>query len=167
MAEELRVELSDVEFNALYGLANKDGITPEEQTARLIEAYANTSSRDRKMEVSVELLMKTRMQYWMPSLRVLSTLELGRPGLCEFWHVLQILVWWAGVSGGGTVVTTRDEQGKGHDHQGEGELNVPLERATALQNTPKTLGLAETLSESELKAFMDDQWGEGDCSDCG
>ena len=56
MAEELRVELSDVEFNALCDLANKNGITPEEQAALLIEAYFDTSRRDQKMEVSVEFL---------------------------------------------------------------------------------------------------------------
>lgn len=64
-------------------------------------------------------------------------------------------------------MTTRDKQGKGRDDQGEGEPNVPLERVTALQNTPKTLGLTETLSVSELKDFMDDQWGEGDHCDYG
>ncbi len=53
MVEKLRVEFPDVEFNALCDLANKNGITPEEQAALLIEAYSDTSSQDRKMEVFV------------------------------------------------------------------------------------------------------------------
>ncbi|WOI33053.1 hypothetical protein R1T40_19275 [Tritonibacter scottomollicae] len=56
MSEALRDELQDVESSTLYGLANKDGITREEQTARLIEAYFDTSSQDRDMEVSAEFL---------------------------------------------------------------------------------------------------------------
>ena len=62
-------------------------------------------------------------------------------------------------------MTTRDKQGKGHYDQGEGEPNVQLEHVTDLQNTPEALGLTEMLSESELKALMDDQWGGGDHCD--
>lgn len=80
MSEALRDELQDVESSTLYGLANKDGITREEQTARLIEAYFDNSSQDREMKLSLEFLLKTWMQYWMPSLWVLSTFELGAAG---------------------------------------------------------------------------------------
>ncbi|WP_141693264.1 hypothetical protein [Thioclava sp. SK-1] len=62
-------------------------------------------------------------------------------------------------------MTTPDEQSKGLDDQGESERGTLSERVAMLQNRVKALGLTETLSGADLKAFMDDQWGEDDHCD--
>ncbi|WOI33054.1 hypothetical protein R1T40_19280 [Tritonibacter scottomollicae] len=64
-------------------------------------------------------------------------------------------------------MTTPDKQSKGLREQLESERGTLSERVAVLQNKAKALGLTETLSESELKAFMDDQWGEYDHCDHG
>ena len=61
-------------------------------------------------------------------------------------------------------MTTPDEQSEGLDDQGESERGTLSERVAMLQNRVKALGFAETLSGADLKAFMDDQWGEDDQS---
>lgn len=63
---------------------------------------------------------------------------------------------------GGTDVTTPEKKDKELHDEGEGEPNALLKRVAVLQNKVKALGLTKTLSEADLKAFMDDQWGEGD-----
>ncbi|KEJ94964.1 hypothetical protein SAMN05444149_107142 [Pseudosulfitobacter pseudonitzschiae] len=44
----------------------------------------------------------------------------------------------------------------------EHRSSASAERLAALQEKARALGITTTLTEAELKAFMDDQWGEGD-----
>lgn len=64
-------------------------------------------------------------------------------------------------------MTTPDKQGKGLRDQIESERGTLSERVAMLQDKVKALGLTETLSVPDLKAFMDDQWGEDDHCDHG
>lgn len=68
---------------------------------------------------------------------------------------------------GGTDVTTPEKQDKELHDEGEGEPNALLKRVAVLQNKVKALGLTKTLSEADLKTFMDEQWGEDDHSNDG
>ncbi|MBU0642437.1 MAG: hypothetical protein KJ731_10455 [Alphaproteobacteria bacterium] len=58
-------------------------------------------------------------------------------------------------------MTTPEKQGKGLRNQTGRDPNALLERVAALQDRVKALGSAAPLTELEMKAFMDDQWGEG------
>lgn len=64
-------------------------------------------------------------------------------------------------------MTTSVKQGQGLRDHIESERGTLSERVAVLQNRAKALGLTETLSASDLKAFMDDQWGEDDHCDHG
>lgn len=64
-------------------------------------------------------------------------------------------------------MTTTQKQGIGLRDQVEREPNALSDRVEVLQNKVKALGGAAALSECDLKAFMDDQWGEDDHSDNG
>lgn len=64
-------------------------------------------------------------------------------------------------------MTTSEKQGKGVRDQIGREPDTLSERVSDLQNKAKALGTTATLSVSDLKAFMDDQWGEDDHSNHG
>ena len=64
-------------------------------------------------------------------------------------------------------MTTPETQGKGLQDQIGRESETLSERVAVLQNKVKALGLTATLSVSDVKAFMDDQWGDGDHSNHG
>ena len=59
-------------------------------------------------------------------------------------------------------MTTPEKQGKRLRDQIEGNPDALSERIAVLQDRVKALGSAAPLTELELKAFMDDQWGEDD-----
>ncbi|SFC33228.1 hypothetical protein [Tropicimonas isoalkanivorans] len=61
-------------------------------------------------------------------------------------------------------MTTPEKQGKGLRDQIGREPETLSERVEVLQNKVKALGLTATLSVSDVKAFMDDLWGENDHS---
>ncbi len=56
MSEELKIELSDAEFTLLCDLASKNGITLEEQAARIIEASFSERHSRQASEVSIVFL---------------------------------------------------------------------------------------------------------------
>ena len=62
---------------------------------------------------------------------------------------------------------TAGKQDNGLRDQAKREPDTLSERIAALQNKAKALGITATLSVSDLKAFMDDQWGEDDNSNHG
>lgn len=55
--------------------------------------------------------------------------------------------------------TTRPK-GKGPDDEIDRRSGDFQERIAVIQNKARALGLTATLNEEELKAYMDDQWGE-------
>jgi len=56
MSEDLTIELSDAEFDALCDLASDEGVSPEEQAARVIRAHFNAEKLRDKPDVSIEFL---------------------------------------------------------------------------------------------------------------
>jgi len=56
MSEDLKIELSDAEFDALCDLASSNGVSPEEQAALLIQAHFSAEDPSSEPEVSVNFL---------------------------------------------------------------------------------------------------------------
>lgn len=56
MSEDLTIELSAAEFDALCDLASSKGVSPEEQAALIIEAHFNAEDLSLESEVSVKFL---------------------------------------------------------------------------------------------------------------
>ncbi len=56
MSEDLTIELSNAEFDALCDLAGHNGLSPEEQAALIIRAHFNAEKLRDEPDVSIEFL---------------------------------------------------------------------------------------------------------------